>query len=172
MLIDIKNLKLQLKKSEKFILQEQLPDELLSSIEGRFAAPCSVGLTVERNGKFYLAAGNAATKLQLQCSRCLTEVSYPVKTEFIFTLVEAVYQAEFSKEEEVIFFHDTLIDITPVVQEAVLLNLPIRTLCQDNCQGLCPACGIDKNFGDCKCSQDNIDPRWEKLKDLQTGKEV
>lgn len=172
MLIDIKNLKLQVKKSEKFVLEEKLSDEILSNIGGHFIDPCSVELTVERNGKFYLATGKITTKLQLQCFRCLREVTHPVNAELVFTLVEAAYQGEFSREEEIIFFHDTTVDIAPVVQETILLGLPIRILCQEECQGLCPGCGIDKNLAQCKCVQDKIDPRWEKLKSLQTGKEV
>ncbi len=173
MLIDIKSLKLQLKTSEKFSLQEKLPDELLSDLEGCFVEPCQVELTVERNGNFYFGKGIVTTKLQLHCSRCLKEIFYPVNTELNFSLVESIYENEFSQEEtEIIFFHDTQVDITPIVQETVLLNLPIRMLCQENCQGLCSECGVDKNLEECKCQTKHIDPRWEKLKDLQTGKEV
>lgn len=173
MLIDIKNLKLQLKTKETFNIQASLPEGLLGDYEGRFTKPSSIELTVERNGKYYWAHGEVMADLELHCSRCLKPVAYSVNAVLDFTLVESIYKDEFNAEEtEVIFFHDTQIDLTPIVQETVVLNLPLRTFCKEDCQGICSGCGVDKNYEACKCETDPIDPRWEKLKNLQTGKEV
>lgn len=168
MFIDLSKLKLQLKKSEQFVLEKQLPDKLLRDTNGHFLKPCEVNITVEHTGRLYIARGNLKTEIKLQCSRCLKDTIYKVDTDLDFVLVEAIYEPEFSDEEnDIIFFHDTLVDITPIVQETVLVNLPIRILCQEDCKGLCPKCGVDKNTGQCNCQEKEIDPRWEKLKELQ-----
>lgn len=167
MFIDLSKLKLQLKKSEHFILQKQFSDKLLGDINGHFLEPVKTEVTVEHTGRLYLGNGNVKTKLKLQCSRCLKDAIYESDADFDFTLVESIYEHEFNDEEtDIIFFHDTLVDITPIVQETVLVNIPIRILCKEDCKGLCSKCGVDKNTQHCNCQERDIDPRWEKLKDF------
>ncbi|NLB87932.1 MAG: DUF177 domain-containing protein [Syntrophomonadaceae bacterium] len=168
MFIDLSKLKQQLKKNEQFVLEKRFSDKLLNETNGHFLEPCEVHITVEHTGRLYIAQGNLKTKIKLQCSRCLKDTVYNIDTGFDFVLVEAIYEHEFSEEEDdIIFFQDTLIDITPIVQETVLVNLPIRILCKEDCKGLCPKCGVDKNTEQCNCQERDIDPRWEKLKDLR-----
>ncbi|HZK43254.1 MAG TPA: DUF177 domain-containing protein [Syntrophomonadaceae bacterium] len=168
MFIDLKDLKSQLIKIEQYSVETNLSDELLEDLGGRFLEKCKAGLTVERTGRLYLGNGIAETKVQLPCSRCLKNSPYLIKTEFTFSLAESIYESEFTEEEtDIMFFHDTRVDIKPIVQEMILLHLPMRMLCRKDCQGLCVICGVDKNNEKCTCKVDEIDPRWEKLKDLQ-----
>ncbi|MBQ6910221.1 MAG: DUF177 domain-containing protein [Synergistaceae bacterium] len=68
---------------------------------------------------------------------------------------------------EVEYFERTL-DITPQVLESILLLLPSKVLCKEDCAGLCPNCGADLNDGPCACNlNENIDPRFSVLKDLK-----
>ena len=57
-------------------------------------------------------------------------------------------------------------DIFPRVHESVLLELPIRFLCREDCKGLCSVCGADLNEKDCGCPEKEPDPRWQGLKKL------
>jgi uncharacterized protein len=59
------------------------------------------------------------------------------------------------------------IDLGPVVREYVLLDLPDAPLCRDDCAGICPNCGIDRNTGTCDCDTQPIDPRWSALEGLE-----
>ena len=70
------------------------------------------------------------------------------------------------EENEVHFFQGDEIDITEAVLKQIFLNLPMKFVCREDCQGFCPHCGINLNTGKCSCADDQIDPRWEKLKIL------
>ena len=62
-------------------------------------------------------------------------------------------------------------DILPRVREAVILELPMRFLCSEDCKGLCPLCGANLNRGPCACGDREQDPRWEPLKKLLNNDE-
>ena len=62
--------------------------------------------------------------------------------------------------------HDC-IDLDQVVRDAVVLELPPAPLCRDDCRGLCPICGADRNDTDCDCVEDDDDPRWAALRSLE-----
>jgi uncharacterized protein len=64
-------------------------------------------------------------------------------------------------------FDGEAIDVDEIVKEQILLAVPTRMLCRDECKGICPQCGIDKNTGDCQCVTDETDPRWAALKNLK-----
>jgi uncharacterized protein len=58
------------------------------------------------------------------------------------------------------------VDLTEIIREQILLNLPEQVLCKEDCKGLCPQCGANRNLIDCDCGEDEIDPRWAALKNL------
>jgi uncharacterized metal-binding protein YceD (DUF177 family) len=57
------------------------------------------------------------------------------------------------------------VDVTEELRQTLLLALPIKPLCEDDCRGLCPRCGINLNTGSCDCRQKTIDPRWSGLRE-------
>jgi uncharacterized protein len=61
----------------------------------------------------------------------------------------------------------TAIDLSTLVRDALIIDLPVRTLCGDACRGLCPVCGANRNLHDCgHGGQATTDPRWAPLADL------
>jgi uncharacterized protein len=58
------------------------------------------------------------------------------------------------------------IDITDDVRQSILLSIPLKLLCRDDCKGLCPACGADWNIEQCDCDRAPVDSRFEQLKNL------
>ena len=66
---------------------------------------------------------------------------------------------------------DKDVGLVPVVREYVLLDLPDAPLCKDDCAGICPNCGIDRNTGTCDCETSATDPRWSALEGLQLDDE-
>jgi len=73
--------------------------------------------------------------------------------------------AEIQEEDEYII-DEGVIDLNLLVNDAVLLNLPIKRLCSEDCGGLCQHCGINLNRGECGCGSESIDPRLEVLRTL------
>ena len=118
----------------------------------------------------------------LPCSRCLCETPLAINGDmrYLFTLRPARDEPEGSA---CILDEDGDVDVIPVdvfkaeldlkdyVWEVLLLNMPERVLCSDDCRGLCPICGHNKNEGECGCKEDEIDPRLAVLntfKDFKT----
>jgi len=167
MKIDLSGLILNLLKRETFSLQTMGNDSFLEEIGGKFLAPIQVEIGVEKNGTIFVGRGNVRTLLQLPCSRCLKDYSYRVDAQFELAMAEAVNSDQVSVDDGIILFETDEAEIMSIVEEAIFMAIPICSLCREDCCGLCPVCGLDKNTTSCSCQQETIDPRWEKLKNLQ-----
>ena len=67
------------------------------------------------------------------------------------------------EDEETYPLRGELLDLQPLIRDALLLELPLAPLCSEDCQGLCPTCGADLNDGPCDCDHAPSDPRWAAL---------
>ncbi|MDX6613371.1 MAG: hypothetical protein QOD75_2557 [Blastocatellia bacterium] len=118
--------------------------------------------------------GNFTAQVELECDRCLQSVVVPVTASFDLDYVPASEYvaerlAELGEDDlAVSVFDGAVIDIDELLREQVILALPSRALCREDCKGLCPVCGIDKNLKDCECESHPVDPRWAALSDLRS----
>lgn len=149
------------------------PNELvLDDQTGHLRTAAEVSGRVSRKGKQIRLQGSIKTNVEVRCDRCLNPVAVPIDTDFNATYVpvadEVVDDNRELQEEDltVSVFDDSTIDVDELVREQVLLALPTRLLCHEECRGLCPSCGADLNVETCSCGQREIDPRWAALKDL------
>jgi len=84
---------------------------------------------------------------------------------------EAQHAVELSEEDlNLSVFDGAVLDIDSLVREELLVAAPDQVLCQQNCQGICPNCGVDRNVTACDCEAAEVDPRWAGLKELVNGK--
>lgn len=166
MKLDLRRLKNHPRETETFFLQARGNDNFLTEVGGRFVKPVEVEIAVENTGTLFTGRGKIKTLLQLPCARCLKNFEYPLETDFQAVMVENSQSHLYSPDEGFIFFDGEKADIGPVVDESIFMAIPICPLCQEECRGLCPVCGKDKNLENCSCQDDEIDPRWEKLKSL------
>ena len=141
--------------------------------ELRLAEPVEVkGRIRRKNGEIELS-GELHTKALVPCARCLKEVEIPIDVDFAERFATTVAwrneeQHELSKDDlNLGLVEDEAIELDDVVKEEILLALPAQVHCDQNCKGICPSCGADRNAGDCGCKSEQIDSRWEKLKDLR-----
>lgn len=109
----------------------------------------------------YLLQIDQETIATFVCSRCLEPFPVPLKTHW----EEQVTLTTSSEQEELVPLGDHL-TLDEWVREALLLQVPFAPLCQEDCQGLCPECGINRNRESCDCQVENIDPRLAKLKEF------
>jgi len=106
------------------------------------------------------------------CARCLEPVAVPLTTSFdlIFRPVAADADARersISEDEtEIGYYEESGLLLEDAVREQVLLTLPSRSLCQADCKGLCPHCGVDRNRVHCECVEKPVDPRLAVLAGL------
>ena len=119
-------------------------------------------------GKFYFH-GNVAGSLAAECRRCLTDVSEEVEEELHLIFAEA--DDVDSEDDPDVFRLDpraTELDLRPAVREQWLLIAPPYSLCKDDCKGLCPTCGADRNVTTCDCPP-STDSRWDALRGAKSG---
>ena len=153
------------------------PDEL-GSLDERvtLVEPATVKGTVRLAGPEVFVNGQIKTRAAVECDRCLKQIELPVDADFDLEYVtgqtyESTAAAELTENDlSVSVFDGEAIDVDEIVKEQILLAVPTRTLCQPDCKGICPECGIDKNTGDCACETKDVDPRWAALKNLTSGK--
>jgi uncharacterized protein len=117
--------------------------------------------------------GRLVADVSFDCTRCLEPVSRRLDIDFDAIFVDAAEEADKTDVEvgsdalDESLVENGLIDIADVVREQILLAIPDQVFCRDDCKGLCPQCGTNLNLIDCKCSDDDIDPRWAALKDIK-----
>jgi uncharacterized protein len=153
------------------------PDEL-GSFDDRvdLIAPVNVTGNVRLAGTEVFVNGHIETRAQVACDRCLKPIELPVAVNFDLQYItgtdyESSGAAELTEDDmSVAVLEGDTIDVDEIVKEQILLAVPTRTLCQPDCKGICPDCGIDKNTGDCACGTNEVDPRWAALKNLTGGK--
>jgi uncharacterized protein len=166
MKIDLKQLKLQPQQSEHYSFVEFWPDELVRGLGAQFAEPVQVDIEVVFTGQTYVGTGKVKSKLVLACSRCLEPSVIQVAEELGITMIDAGSRKPEEFKDDVLVVDQGEADIEPAVIEAIFAVIPLSPLCNSECQGLCPGCGVNKNVEACRCSEENIDPRWEALKKL------
>lgn len=109
------------------------------------------------------------------CDRCLAEVRNFNNIKYSAKLLNTISKKEDDKNQydnEVVFMEQYKIDICDLVKELVILSIPMKNLCSDDCQGICPKCGQNLNKGKCDCDTENIDFRFSVLKDFKIDEEV
>lgn len=129
---------------------------------------------IKYNGYIYKSSSSydinidIAYKYETKCARCLHSTIKEVKTSLAGELLNYGEKPEASvKDDDVIFLEkDGILDIDKHIIGEVVSSLPMKTLCAENCKGICPQCGTDLNTESCDCLDEYIDPRFEKLKDF------
>ena len=139
----------------------------------RLTEPASVKGRVRLSGNEVFVNGHVDARAQVECDRCLQQVEAPVSADFALEYItgseyESTDVAELTEGEmSVSVFDGEAIDVDEIVKEQILLAVPTRMLCREECKGICPECGTDRNTGDCSCATNDIDPRWAALKNLK-----
>jgi uncharacterized protein len=151
------------------------PEELTLDEEGvRLTRAPEVTGRAKRDGHQVRLRGRITAEAEVDCDRCLTNITVPVLTEFDVTYIpandyEAANNAELQAEDlNLSVFDGETIDMDDLTREQVLLALPMHALCREDCQGLCPVCSINKNTATCRCETSEVDPRWAALKNLRS----
>jgi uncharacterized protein len=122
--------------------------------------PVRVRLHLERLSEGVVARGEISSAWRGLCSRCLQPVGNDVIVH-----ADELFETE-PIDGETYRLASDVIDLEPLVRDALALELPHAPLCDPDCRGLCPMCGTDRNRGTCDCGTDEPDPRWAALRSL------
>jgi uncharacterized protein len=139
--------------------------EVLRVPEG---SPVELDLRLEAVVEGVLVTGSAHAELAGECVRCLTEISDEMDADFteLFVYDDGEAQAEDTEDGETSRLQGDLVDLEPVLRDAVVLNLPFQPLCSDDCPGLCAECGARLADDPEHRHDEPIDPRWAALQGL------
>jgi uncharacterized protein len=117
--------------------------------------------------------GMITADIEASCSRCLEPAARHLEIAFDDVFVDASEETSAAESEVIESELDEAlviggrVDLADVVREQLLLALPEQLYCREDCLGLCPKCGGNRNLIDCNCADDEIDPRWAALKNLR-----
>ncbi len=115
--------------------------------------------------------GGLNGELEALCARCLDPVRVPVACSFdlFYRPMSAIAREEeisiSEAETEIGFYERGGLELADVVREQITIELPMRSVCREDCQGICPFCGVNRNREMCGCHPDFADPRWEALRE-------
>jgi uncharacterized protein len=128
--------------------------------EVRADAPVAFDGTLEQVSDGIVVRGTVRAPWQAVCSRCLAPVAGEIAVH-----VDELYERH-PLAGETYPLEDEIVDLEPLLRDALLLELPAAPLCRSECAGLCPNCGTDRNVATCDCTTEELDPRWAALRSL------
>jgi uncharacterized protein len=117
------------------------------------------------------AKGHVSVQMEADCDRCLEPARFPVDSDFelYYRPVSEGYGEDSSidaSEAEMGFYEGDGIELNDVLREFILLALPMQRVCSEDCKGICPECGQNRNQKECGCHAEAVDERWAALKNL------
>lgn len=169
MIIDLASLGVSPKQFEISFAPEEIDIDGEATIKSEIAFNGQVSRVNERT----FVRGAIKADAEVDCTRCLEPVDRPIDITFEDVFVEAVAESDKDEVELAVeqldeaLLESEEIDLAEVVREQILLDLPEQIFCKEDCRGLCPQCGGNRNLIDCSCERDQVDPRWAALKELQ-----
>lgn len=142
-------------------LPKQLVVEELADV---FTSEVCVHGKVTNLGTSLLVVGNILTSTKNICARCLKELTQKLEIDFSEEFVSSKGE---TIEEGVYTYQEEFLKLADLVNELLLLELPMKSLCDNQCKGLCPTCGTDLNLSACDCINISINPKLLALKDYR-----
>lgn len=162
----------------KLTLHEEFPPGTIDfrTREFRQVAPLKLEVSAELDGRDIYIVGRLATRVELPCARCLevvereTEPSFDLRYRPIASIGREEEMGLTPDETKIGFYTGDGLFLGDVLAEQVHLTLPMKLVCDPNCQGLCPQCGANLNRERCRCRPRAIDPRLAPLADWAARK--
>lgn len=122
--------------------------------------------------KKFTMKGNLSVTVEVPCARCLEPVTFDRELIFDRELESGREEWENSLDEEP-YLSGYNLDVDQLVRNELLLSLPMRVLCSEDCKGICNRCGTNLNFGSCTCDTRSLDLRMSVIQDIfKQSKEV
>jgi uncharacterized protein len=149
------------------------PGEVHLEGEESFALKAGGKLTCHierRDDRTVHVQGHLGAELSLECNRCLTPFPFPVQQNL--ELFYLPHREEDEEEDEVdlqerdmvvAYYAGDVLDLGDMVREQFFLAAPMKRLCREDCAGLCPTCGANRNLRPCECPEQARDPRFSTL---------
>lgn len=156
---------------EEVVLREQVPPEhpMWNDAGVELTRPLDVDVAARSVGDGVLVRGTLRTAVRQPCRRCLNPVEQEVDTHVDLLFAPPVEGEDDVDDGEVypLPARGDDLDLTQAIREQVLLEAPAFALCSEECRGICPTCGADRNQGDCNCAPERAESPWDALKNVK-----
>jgi uncharacterized protein len=171
MFLDISKLEVEtVHVSHSFSMEEVAFDYKGYELAGAFKLDADV---TKNSRQEVMIKGSIAGRVRVFCDRCLEPFEFELNPAFQIVMIPARPAAadgedaiEADRLDENVY-RDPKISLTDLLTEQIILNLPAKVLCGDECRGLCARCGANLNQGACACTADESDPRWMLLREMK-----
>jgi uncharacterized protein len=116
--------------------------------------------------------GSLSVVMESECDRCLEKALFPIESAFdLFyrPMSDIAVDEEVAIDEgetDIGFYENGGVELGDVLREHVLLSLPMQRICREDCKGICPVCGRNRNLVSCGCEPPAADDRWSALKNI------
>lgn len=150
----------------------QAPFELESinfnNVEYKLVKSSPVNVTISRTGEREARVfGDTKVTIIIPCNKCLSDVEVEfdvsIDREFNFASQD---QEEINELKEANYLNEYDLDLDLLIREEIILDFPMRVLCNEDCKGLCSSCGTNLNKGSCNCEDTSLDPRMAAIQDV------
>lgn len=137
-------------------------------LEQNFNAPVEVAVRLEKTAREIYIQSRISADAGFQCDRCLVPFQRNISCQYSLVYVFDEQDAgKFPPEEVRVIHRDTpVIDLAGDVREMIVLSVPLKLLCKEECRGLCSTCGTDLNSGTCDCREETANRPWQGLEKL------
>jgi len=149
-----------------------------------FISPVKGNVTISNSGELLIVRGSFKSTISLECARCLADVRQPIDGDILeqFAIIgvedsprrdeaPAIVQDEDNEMPEGLF-EGLVIDLRVLIRQSAILNAPLNVLCREDCKGLCPSCGKNRNLISCDCSFEATNRPFASLPELFRQKDT
>lgn len=145
-------------------------DDPWGHAQDALVGPIELSLHLDAVVEGILVRGRVRFALDLPCARCLEPQPIEREVEVAELFTDPARREPDDEDDPGYELIDdaTALDLTTLVRDALLVDLPVRIVCREGCRGLCPTCGADRNRTDCGHDREQAaDPRWAPLADVE-----
>ncbi len=135
-------------------------------LDARFTKMVTVAATLDKTGHQLYLKTNLQTTGRFTCDRCLDDFDLSLSAHYQIVYLTEEMPTGRGREEEIQYIgpDTTLLDLVEDVRQYLVLAIPQKLLCKEECRGLCQVCGANKNKTSCSCVENEVDPRWDGLR--------
>lgn len=146
---------------------EVFPGELVEE-NAVFLKPVHANVIIKKIGEEIFIKGYISTCLSLICCRCLSPYEFYIDSDFNHVYLPEELEIENdqldSDDVDMLFYYSRKLDLKDIILEQLNFTFPLRPMCSEDCQGICPVCGKIIKKGNCSCAANESDPRLDKFK--------
>lgn len=169
-------MKVELKEIKSFPAELSLvaqPDELdFELAEVRLAEGVGLDLSIQQTDNEYILSGQCSATAEMDCARCLETAHLELHGEISLIAIRPIsdeadkFDSNGDSEQEVTRLDvNESLNLDDVIRRALFSEIPHKPLCREDCKGLCPVCGANRNEQRCGCDTEQRDSRWDALSD-------